>query len=124
MLKSMYVIGRKGEQYMKITWKKVICVVVILLVCLPFTLWKESKVKDFPVSVFSSYVAGDDSEGYRYTSLLPDFAIWINGWEKKWSEGERTVYQKGDRTVNVFHSPGEDVFYLCDSKDMELRYEK
>ncbi|MEH7456021.1 outer surface protein [Bacillus sp. JJ1127] len=109
---------------MKITWKKVICVVVILVMCLPFTLWKESKVKDFPVSVFSSYVAGDDSEGYRYTSLLPDFAIWINGWEKKWSEGERTVYQQGDRTVNVFHPPGEDVFYLCDSKDMELRYEK
>ncbi|AIK36299.1 outer surface protein [Bacillus pseudomycoides] len=109
---------------MKITWKKVICVVVILLMCLPFTLGKESKVKDFPVSVFSSYIAGDDSKGYRYTSFLPDAAIWINGWEKKWSEGERTVYQKGDRIVNVFHPPGEDVFYLYDSQDMELGYEK
>ncbi|MBJ8030752.1 outer surface protein [Bacillus cereus group sp. N21] len=109
---------------MKITWKKVICVVVILLMCLPFTLGKESKVKDFPVSVFSSYIAGDDSKGYRYISFLPDAAIWINGSEKKWSEGERTVYQKGGRIVNVFHPPGEDVFYLYDSQDMELGYEK
>ncbi|WP_459501045.1 outer surface protein [Bacillus sp. C1] len=97
------------------------CVIIFLFICAPFTVGKESKVKGFPVSVFSSYIAGDDSKGYRYTSFLPSIAIWINGWEEKWSEGEMTVYQKGARTINVFHPPGEDMFYLYDSQEMKKR---
>lgn len=97
---------------MKITKGKVIGVVMLLLLCLPFIIGKESKVKGFPVSIFSSHVEGRYPQEYKYTAFLPDFAVWINGWEKKWTEGERTVYQKGERTVNVFHPPGDDGYYL------------
>ncbi|MGE7868440.1 outer surface protein [Bacillus paramycoides] len=97
---------------MKITRGKVIGVVILLLLCIPLIVGKESKVKDFPVSIFSSPVEGGYPNEYKYTAFLPDFAVWLNGWEKKWTEGERTVYQKGNRTVNVFHPPGDDGYYL------------
>ncbi|MGR4031366.1 outer surface protein, partial [Bacillus sp. ZZQ-131] len=43
--------------------------------------------------------------------------IWMNGWKEKWTEGERTVYQKGNRIVNVFHPPGDDGFYLLEARE-------
>ncbi|MGG3728653.1 hypothetical protein ABET23_17460 [Bacillus wiedmannii] len=32
-------------------------------------------------------------------------------------EGERTVYRKGNRIVNVFHPPGDDGFYLLEARE-------
>ncbi|MGF2717031.1 outer surface protein, partial [Bacillus cereus] len=46
------------------------------------------------------------------TAFLPDFAIWIDGWEKQRSEGEITAYKKGNRTVIVHLPPGDDGYYL------------
>ncbi|EJQ41899.1 hypothetical protein IEE_04389 [Bacillus cereus BAG5X1-1] len=97
---------------MKITRGKVIGVVILLLLCIPFIVGKESKVKGFPVSIFSSYVEGDNPKEHKYTAFLPDFAIWIDGWEKQRSEGEITAYKKGNRTVIVHHPPGDDGYYL------------
>lgn len=97
---------------MKIAKGKVIGVVILLLLCIPFIIGKKSKVKDFPVSIFSSYVEDDNPKDYKYTAFVPDFAIWINGWERQRSEGEITVYKKGDRTVIVHHPPGNDGYYL------------
>lgn len=75
-------------------------------------------MKDFPVSIFSSHVEGDNPGEHKYTAFVPDFAIWIDGWEKQQSEGEITAYKKGDRTVIVHHPPGDDGFYLYDAKDI------
>ncbi|MBR9673810.1 outer surface protein [Bacillus cereus] len=102
---------------MKITKEKVIGVIVLIAVCIPFTAWKESKVNDFPVSIFSKEADGEYGQKLKYTAFLPDVAIWMNGWEKKWTEGERTVYQKGNRIVNVFHPPGDDGFYLLEARE-------
>ncbi len=103
---------------MKITKGKVIGVIILIALCIPFTAWKESKVKNFPVSIFSSYVEVENPKDYKYTAFVPDFAIWIHGWEKQRSEGEITSYKKGDRTVIVHHPPGNDVFYLFDTNDI------
>ncbi|HDX9611651.1 outer surface protein [Bacillus toyonensis] len=103
---------------MKITKGKVIGVIILIALCIPFTTWKESKVKDFPVSIFSSYVEDENPKDYKYTAFVPDFAIWIHGWEKQRSEGEITSYKKGDRTVIVHHPPGNDGFYLYDTNDI------
>ncbi|PED09440.1 outer surface protein [Bacillus pseudomycoides] len=97
---------------MKFTWKKVIAVVFILSICLPFTLTTESKIKDFPVSIFSTYVENDNPADYKYTAFLPDITLIAKGWRKGESEGETTPYQKGERTVIVIHPPGDDGFYL------------
>ncbi|PQZ56234.1 outer surface protein [Bacillus sp. MYb209] len=105
---------------MKITRGKVIGVVILLLLCIPCMAGKESKVKDFPVSIFSSYVEGDNLKEHQYTAFVPDFAIWINGWEKQRSEGEITAYKKGDRTVIVHHPSGDDGYYLHE----EVEYTK
>lgn len=79
-----------------------------------FTIYYRKRIKSerFSGFYFSSHVEGRYPQEYKYTAFLPDFAVWINGWEKKWTEGERTVYQKGERTVNVFHPPGDDGYYL------------
>ena len=103
---------------MRITKGKVIGVIILIALCIPFTAWKESKVKDFPVSIFSSYVEGDNPKDYKYTAFVPYFAIWINGWEKQRSEGEITTYKKEDRTVIVHHPPSNDGFYLYDEKEL------
>lgn len=102
---------------MKITKGKVIGVITLIALCIPFTAWKESKVKGFPVSIFSSYVEDENPKDYKYTAFVPDFAIWIHGWEKQRSEGEITSYKKGDRTVIVHHPPGNDAFYLYGVND-------
>ncbi|HDX9672443.1 MULTISPECIES: outer surface protein [Bacillus] len=102
---------------MRITKGKVIGVIILIALCIPFTAWKESKVKDFPVSIFSSYVEDENPKDYKYTAFVPDFAIWIHGWEKQRSEGEITSYKKGGRTVIVHHPPGNDAFYLYDTND-------
>ncbi|GMR67688.1 MULTISPECIES: outer surface protein [Bacillus] len=103
---------------MKVTKGKVIGVMIFLLLCIPFTAWKESKVKDFPVSIFSFYVEDENPKDYKYTAFVPDFAVWIGGWEKQQSEGEITSYKKGDRTVIVHHPPDNDGFYLYDTKEI------
>ena len=102
---------------LRITKEKIIGVIILLLLCIPFTAWKESKVKDFPVSIFSEEADGEYGQKLKYTAFLPDVAIWMNGWEKKWTEGERTVYQKGNRIVNVFHPPGDDGYYLLEARE-------
>lgn len=48
----------------------------------------------------------------------------MNGWEKKWTEGERTVYQKGNRIVNVFHPPGDDGFTFLKQEKISKRNRK
>lgn len=68
---------------MKITKEKVIGVIVLIAVCIPFTAWKESKVNDFPVSIFSEEADGEYDQKLKYTAFLPDVAIWMNGWEKE-----------------------------------------
>lgn len=80
---------------MKITKGKVIGVIILIALCIPFTAWKELKVKYFPVSIFSSYVEDEKPKDYKYTAFVPDFAVWIHGWEKQRSEGEITSYKKG-----------------------------
>lgn len=102
---------------MRITKGKVIGVIILIALCIPFTAWKESKVKDFPVSIFSSYVEDENPKDYNYTAFVPDFAIWIHGWEKQRSEGEITSYKKGDRTVIVHHPTGDDGFYLFEARE-------
>ncbi|PFQ43352.1 outer surface protein [Bacillus cereus] len=102
---------------MKITKGKVIGVIILSVLCIPFIIGKESKIKDFPVSIFSSYVEDDNPKDYKYTAFIPDFAIWINGWEYQRSEGEITSYKKGNRTVIVHYPPGNDSFYLYDVND-------
>lgn len=116
MVKSTYMISR-GEKCVKITKGKVIGVIILIALCIPFTAWKESKVKDFPVSIFSSYVEDENPKDYKYTAFVPDFAIWIHGWEEQQSEGEITSYKKGDRTVIVHHPPGDDGFYLFEARE-------
>ncbi len=116
MVKSTYMI-RQGEGSVKITKGKVIGLIILIAVCIPFTAWKESKVKDFPVSIFSEEADGEYDQKLKYTAFLPDVAIWMNGWEKKWTEGERTVYQKGNRIVNMFHPPGDNGFYLLEARE-------
>lgn len=53
---------------MKITKGKVIGVIILIALCRPFTAWKESKVKYFPVSIFSSYV--EDENRKTISTLL------------------------------------------------------
>ncbi|EJQ85692.1 Uncharacterized protein BC141101_00102 [Bacillus toyonensis] len=53
---------------MKITKGKVIGVIILIALCIPFTAWKESKVKCFPVSIFSSYV--EDENRKTISTLL------------------------------------------------------
>lgn len=77
---------------------------------------KQSKIKDFPVSIFSTYVEDENQADYKYTSFLPLIAIKMKGWTKASSEGEMTIFKKGNRTVSVIHSPGENAFYLYEVK--------
>ncbi len=44
---------------------KVIGIIILIAVCTPFTAWKESKAKDFPVSIFSSYVEDENPKDYK-----------------------------------------------------------
>ena len=39
------------------------------LLCIPFTAWKESKVKDFPVSIFSEEADGEYDQKLKYTAF-------------------------------------------------------
>ncbi len=55
---------------MKITKEKVIGVIVLIAVCIPFTAWKESKVKDFPVSIFSEEADGEYGQKLKYTAFF------------------------------------------------------
>lgn len=55
---------------MKITKGKVIGVIILIALCIPFTAWKESKVKNFPVSIFSSYVEVENPKDYKYTAFV------------------------------------------------------
>ena len=48
----------------------------------------------------------------------------MNGWEKKWTEGERTVYQKGNRIVNVFHPPAMMVITFLKQEKISERNRK
>lgn len=88
--------------------------------CTMYTIYcmERFKSENFPVSIFSSYVEDENPKDYKYTAFVPDFAIWIHGWEKQRSEGEITSYKKGDRTVIVHHPPGNDGFYLYDTNDI------
>lgn len=92
MVKSTYMISR-GRKCVGITKGKVIGVIILIALCIPFAAWKDSKVKDFPVSIFSSYVEDENPKDYQYTAFVPDFVIWIHGWEKQRSEGEITSYK-------------------------------
>ena len=74
---------------------KVIGIIILIAVCTPFTAWKESKAKDFPVSIFSSYVEDENPKDYKQTAFVPDCAVWIHGWGKYRFEGEITLYKKG-----------------------------
>ncbi|HDR7793137.1 TPA: outer surface protein [Bacillus luti] len=102
---------------MQITKEKLTGVIILIALCIPFTAWKELKVKDFPVSIFSFYVEDENPKDYKYTAFVPDFAIWIGGWEKQRSEGEITSYKKEERTVIVRHPPGDDGFYLFEARE-------
>ena len=48
---------------------KVIGVIILIAVCIPFTAWKESKVKDFPVSIFSEEADGEYDQKLKYTAF-------------------------------------------------------
>ncbi|EEL51948.1 MULTISPECIES: hypothetical protein [Bacillus cereus group] len=97
---------------MRFTREKIIVIVLILAICVPFTITKESKIKDFPVSIFSNYVEDDNPRDYQYTSFLPPIGLRLKGWKEGSSEGETTSYHKGERTLIVIHPPGDDSFYL------------
>lgn len=72
--------------------EKVIGVIVFIVVCILFIVWKEFKVKDFLVFIFLEEVDGEYGQKLKYIVFLFDVVIWMNGWEKKWIEGERIVY--------------------------------
>ncbi len=52
-------------------------------------------MKDFPVSIFSEEADGEYDQKLKYTAFLPDVAIWMKGWEKKWTEGKELFIKKG-----------------------------
>lgn len=87
--------------------------------CSMYTIYCMERIKSerFSGFYFSEEADGEYGQKLKYTAFLPDVAIWMNGWEKKWTEGERTVYQKGNRIVNVFHPPGDDGYYLLEARE-------
>lgn len=62
-----------------------------------YTIYCMERIKGerFSGFYFSSYVEDENPKDYKYTAFVPDFAIWIGGWEKQRSEGEITSYKKG-----------------------------
>ncbi|PFA24823.1 MULTISPECIES: hypothetical protein [Bacillus cereus group] len=97
---------------------KIILGVLLLLILSTFLMTKESKIKDFPVFIFSNHVEDDNPADYQYTfGYLPLMSIRVKGWKKIQEEGATTVFEKENRKVIVIKLPGEDNFYLYEPKN-------
>ncbi|PEA29972.1 hypothetical protein [Bacillus toyonensis] len=93
-------------------------IVFLLLIISTFLMTKESKIKDFPIFIFSSHVEDDKPAEYQYTfNYLPLISIKAKGWKRTNEEGAVTVFEKGNRKVVVIQLPGEDTFSLYEPKN-------
>ena len=54
---------------LRITKEKIIGVIILLFIVHTIYAWKESKVKDFPVSIFSEEADGEYDQKLKYTAF-------------------------------------------------------
>lgn len=67
---------------------------LLLLILSTFLMTKESKIKDFPVFIFSNHVEDDKPADYQYTfGYLPLMSIRAKGWKKRMKK-ELLLYLK------------------------------
>jgi hypothetical protein len=106
------------ETYIKVLSQKVILIPLLFTLLVGIFLYisfgKESKIKDFPVPLLSTYIEDDNPNDYKYSSLgiLNSLTLWLNGWKEIDKEGDSTVYKKNDREVVIIKPVGEDAFYI------------
>lgn len=79
---------------MKLKKTKIIFGGLLLLILSTFLMTKESKIKDFPVFIFSNHVEDDKPADYQYTfGYLPLMSIRVKGWKKSMKK-ELLLYLK------------------------------
>ncbi|PEJ48269.1 hypothetical protein [Bacillus wiedmannii] len=71
---------------------------------------KESKIKDFPVSMSAIHINNDKEEDYKYISVMP--ITKVSGWENLGENGHTVSFKKVERKVKILHYPGEIRYYI------------